>query len=435
MKPLLRFLGIVTALFAVLLIGFSLMLSRTIRNRNRAFRVSVNRINSELNAAAAEGRDPQAVIAERMPDWSAQYGADLPQQPQYLPAQSSSAPFFADSDADSVICSVQDADGLLLGFTVYRVPDNTAKKVRQLTNVLLIACWGAVCAAALYLYLRILAPFRRLSEYPVRIAKLRTAEKLPETKDRYFGNYVWGMNMLNDVMQTDSRRIAQMESQRQAMLASIAHGVKTPVTNIRLYAEALGTGLYSDHGPESKEIAAKITDNADRIEALTAEMIEAAAAAVSAYQPEIEPFYLRELADLTRREFSGQMQLSRVPFTVTCSGNPLIRSDKYGLFRIISQLIGNARKYGDGTGISAAMMRQDDGFCISVRNRGALLPENELPFVFGSFWRGSNAKETEGSGIGLYVSQKIAAALGGRIFARRLPESGEMEFSVFIDTL
>ena len=107
----------------------------------------------------------------------------------------------------------------------------------------------------------------------------------------------------------------------------------------------------------------------------------------------------------------------------------------YGLFRIISQLINNACKYGNGKGIAVMMQRQEEGFSISVRNRGELLPEQEMPFVFGSFWRGSNAQEKEGSGIGLYISQKIAAALGGRIFARGIPDTGEMEFSVFFDSL
>ena len=435
MKPLLRFLGAAAVVFAALLIGFCAAFSHTVKKRERAFRISVNRINSELNAAAAEGHDPQKVILERQADWSARFGADLPQPPEYLPAHSSTAPFFSDSGTDTVVCTVQDASGTLLGFTVYRVPHDTASAVKRLICGVLIFCWAAVCGAALYIHFRILAPFRRLSEYPVRIAKLRTAEKLPETENRFFGKYIWGMNMLNDVMKADSRQIAQMESQRQTMLAAIAHGVKTPITNIRLYAEAISTGLYDRNGPDIREIAEKIAGNADKIEALTAEMIGTAAAAVSAYQPEIEPFYLRELADLVKQEFAEQMRFSRVPFSVTCTVNPIVHSDKFGLFRIISQLIGNALKYGDGSGISAAMMRQDDGFCITVRNRGPLLPESELPFVFGSFWRGSNAAETEGSGIGLYVSQKIAAALGGRVFARRLPESGEMEFSVVFDTM
>ncbi len=54
-------------------------------------------------------------------------------------------------------------------------------------------------------------------------------------------------------------------------------------------------------------------------------------------------------------------------------------------------------KYGDGRRISIQMLKQDDGLCISVKNKGHLLSETELPFVFKSYWRGSNSTGVEGS--------------------------------------
>ncbi len=436
MKPLLRMLAVFTAIFALLLFGCSLLFSRCVTNRNRDYRVAVNRINQELNALTAEQHaDPEAIIREKLPEWSQIYGSSMPVEIQFLPAEHNSRPFTSDISDNTVICSVADAEETLLGFTVYRFSADTEQNAKHLLFALIAVCWLISCGITVYLHFRILAPFRKLSDYPAHIAKLPETEKLPETRDRRFGKFIWGMNMLNDVLKNKQKHIEQMESQRQTILASIAHGVKTPVANIRLYAEAIGTGLYDENSMSSQEIAEKITANAQKIEALTAEMIRTAAQAVSAYQPEIEPFYLKELAALTEQEYSGRLELSRIPFTVTCSGNPLIHSDMYGLFRIISQLINNACKYGNGKGIAVMMQRQEEGFSISVRNRGELLPEQEMPFVFGSFWRGSNAREKEGSGIGLYISQKIAAALGGRIFARGIPDTGEMEFSVFFDSL
>ena len=56
----------------------------------------------------------------------------------------------------------------------------------------------------------------------------------------------------------------------------------------------------------------------------------------------------------------------------------------------------------------------------------------EIPFIFKSFWRGSNAKEKEGSGIGLFVAKEMAKRLGGDIYVKRFEETSEMEFVIFL---
>ena len=144
-----------------------------------------------------------------------------------------------------------------------------------------------------------------------------------------------------------------------------------------------------------------------------------------------EGITVKELADPIRSEFIDRMELKRIPFTVECRSEGMLVSDKYALYRAVSQLLENAVKYGDGGGIRVELMRHDDGFSISVRNRGELLPEKELPYVFRSYWRGSNAAP-EGSGIGLYVVHETVKALGGTVYARRIEETSEMEFVIFL---
>ena len=110
-----------------------------------------------------------------------------------------------------------------------------------------------------------------------------------------------------------------------------------------------------------------------------------------------------------------------------------MESDKYALYRAVSQLLENALKYGDGSGITVKLMKQDEAFSISVRDKGELLPENELPYVFRSYWRGSNAADKNGCGIGLYVVHETAKALGGSVHVRRIEETSEMEFVIYIE--
>ena len=64
------------------------------------------------------------------------------------------------------------------------------------------------------------------------------------------------------------------------------------------------------------------------------------------------------------------------------------------------------------------MGSQDEDVYITVKNKGNVLSEEETAYVFKSFWRGSNSRNVEGQGIGLYVAKKMAEALSGDIFMK-----------------
>lgn len=219
------------------------------------------------------------------------------------------------------------------------------------------------------------------------------------------------------------------------MLTTIAHGIKTPVSNIKLYSEAIETGMYQPDGKANAsdaEVAAKISKNADDITVMVGELIEKASEGFVDFEPVINGFYLNELEKYLHEEYDNRLELLRIPFEVEVAGNSIVKSDKNGICRVLSQLMENAIKYGNGDGISVELHKQDDGYYFSVRNKGSVLEEKELPYIFNSFWRGSNSEGIPGSGIGLFESYSIIRKLGGDIYARSDSGSSEMEFEICI---
>jgi signal transduction histidine kinase len=110
----------------------------------------------------------------------------------------------------------------------------------------------------------------------------------------------------------------------------------------------------------------------------------------------------------------------------------MIKSDKDGICRILSQLMENAIKYGNGDGISVRISKDEEGYLISVKNKGKAVPNKELPFLFNSFYRGSNSEGIPGSGIGLFECYEITRKLCGDIYARSDAENSETEFAVYL---
>lgn len=432
MKKMIRMVIVAAVLFAAVMVGFNAAFDRMYERQLGDRNVVVNRINSSIGSAYAEGGSPEDFIADSFAQWSADFGERAPESVRFIPLSDSGSDFYADTGERCAVCGLYGEDGTLAGLVEYRFADTSFDKVRLCVNIAMCAGFTLVALFIAGTYIKIIMPFRRLSEYPEKLARLRDIQKLPESKSRFFGKYVWGMNMLTDVLAANSRRIHALEGEHQRLVTSIAHGVKTPVANIRLYTDAVRTGLYTEAGATA-EIADKIDKNAEKIQSLAEELMSAADASLDGYDIEIKSFCLSELAELVRSEYTDRMKLLHIPFTVECKGAPVLESDKYALYRAVNQLLENALKYGDGTGITVQMMKQDEGFSISVRSRGDLLPENELPYVFRSYWRGSNAADKSGSGIGLYVVHETAKALGGSVHARRIGETSEMEFVIFLE--
>jgi signal transduction histidine kinase len=429
-KALISFAVIFVILIIALNCGCSIMAERQGSERN----ITANRINDEITREyKSSGMDIERIISARKAEWNEKYGKRAPEKIVYIPVQrKNNDAFYVTADNLCAVCSIYDARGEAVGFVEYIYKEEHHPEFILAANVFILICFIITLSAFIYLTITVLMPFRRLSEYPEKLARMRDIQKLPESKSRYFGKYIWGMNMLTDVLASNSKRIHSLECQRQTLVSTIAHGVKTPVANIRLYTDAVRTGLYSDNGM-TVEIADNIDRNTEKIEALTAELIKSANSLTDERDIEITSFNISELAELIRSEYNDRMKLKRINFTVECRSQSVIDSDKYALYRAVSQLLENAMKYGDGRGVAVELIRDDESICISVKNRGELLPEKELPYVFRSYWRGSNAADKEGSGIGLYVVHETARALGGSVCVRRLEETSEMEFVICID--
>ena len=428
MKRLVISLAAVTLLFLSLALLWLFAVPKLTLSRINARSVTVNRLNSVLENEISEGKEPEASVAELL----TLHETQMPDEIKFLSGKDTEGSVFsASGGGGNMICPVH-KDEEIIGFAVYTYSD----PLKHISDVLVLSvlafCWLAASVFLIFIYLNILKPFVRLSEYPERIAKMPDTDKLPETRNRRFGKFIWSMNMLRDVLINERNRSERLEGQRRTLLASVAHGVKTPVTNIRLYAEAIKTGLYSENGSDNAALAEKIDRNAEKIQSLVKELIETSASAASSYTPEITSFYISEMAKIISGEYTERMNISHIPFDVECRSEHIMNSDLYGLVRIVSQLIENAVKYGNGEGIKVSIESDPDGVCISVCNKGELLPEEELLFIFDSFRRGSNSHDVEGSGIGLFTARTIASALGGSVAARRLEDSGEMEFTVYI---
>jgi len=281
-----------------------------------------------------------------------------------------------------------------------------------------LAAMALLCLTVmLFIRRNIIKPFNALSDVPYELSKGNLTAAVKENSSRFFGRFNWGMDLLRENLEQQKKRELELQKDRQTLLLSLSHDLKTPLSAIKLYSKALLKGLYPD--PERQtEIAYRINEKADEIEDYISRIITASREDFLAIDVITGEFYLAELIEKISLYYSEKLRLISTDFVVGSCENCIIRGDIDRSVEVLQNIIENAVKYGDGKSISIDFSQEDDCVLITVKNSGSSLSDYELTHIFDSFWRGSNAGNIPGCGLGLYICRQIMHKMKGEIFAK-----------------
>ena len=115
-------------------------------------------------------------------------------------------------------------------------------------------------------------PFEHLSDIPYELSKGNLTTPVKETKNRFFGKFLWGIDILRENIEQKRQRELEMQKEKKTLLLSLSHDIKTPLSAIKLYSAALSKNLYSDTEKQHK-IAENINEKADEIEGYVSQIV------------------------------------------------------------------------------------------------------------------------------------------------------------------
>lgn len=320
---------------------------------------------------------------------------------------------FYGADSDNIIHEI---DGELYRFD-YRA-DGIGDKTRLIitVNVFLGLMTAAIITVMLYIKLKILRPFEKLSDVPYELSKGNLTAPVKETKNRFFGRFVWGVDMLRENMEQQKERELNLQRDKKMLLLSLSHDIKTPLSAIKLYSKALSKGLYSS--PEKQlEIAESIGTKVDEIESYVSQIITASREDFLSLDVNMGEFYLSELVTDIRQYYTEKLSLIKTDFTIAEYTDCLLSGDSDRSVEVIQNIMENAIKYGDGKQISVGFSEEDGCILVTIANSGCTLADSDIPHIFESFWRGANAENEKGSGLGLYICRQLMHKMNGDVFA------------------
>lgn len=390
--------------------------------QNMAYKVEINEVMQALEEAG--------MFFE--PDLQ---GMEAVRAVSYLPAESMSIQktedFYRNRNNMHMTVLPLLSEGRVSGYVRFDyIPGTGKERMLYLTEGILFFAWIILTAVLWYIRQRILKPFHVLSGMPYELAKGNLQWELKEHKSRFFGKFIWGVGMLQDALRTSRQQALKLEKEKKLLLLSISHDIKIPLSAIKLYAKALQEGIY---GSEEEKIrgARQIAKNALEIEEFVKKIIGAASEDVVLCGMEqtgtegaaaCTEFYLKDLVEKVRECYAPKCRLLMTQFRIDAYENKLLRGNLDLAFEVVENLMENAFKYGDGKEIRVAFGEEDYCQLIEVYNSGEAVAEEEMPHLFDSFYRGTNAGEKEGNGLGLYIGRQLMRKMEGDIFAVREQE-------------
>lgn len=308
-----------------------------------------------------------------------------------------------------------------IGGRLYRF-DYTAKnnsgnaQIIVMVNVILAVMTAAVFGILFYVRRKILRPFERLTNVPYELSKGNLTLPVKESKNRFFGKFLWGIDRLRENIEQQRQRGLELQKEKKTLLLSLSHDIKTPLSVIKLYAKALSKNLYPDKETQ-REIAESINEKANEIEDYVSRIIAASREDFLSFDVENGEFYLSELVQTIAAYYSEKLALVKTEFAIGEYQNCMLFGDLDRAVEVLQNVMENALKYGDGKRIELVFPEDDEAVLITVKNNGCTLDRSDLPHIFESFWRGANSGTIPGSGLGLYICRQLMHKMNGEIFA------------------
>jgi PAS domain S-box-containing protein len=252
--------------------------------------------------------------------------------------------------------------------------------------------------------------------YPVKDRAGRITEVVLTHQD------VTRAKLAEDELLRSRDQLREAVNARDEFISICSHELKTPVTSMKLQfqlaAKQLAKGDPSAYAAEMVQKRTRIAnEQLTRMAHLIEEMLDVSRISAGQLQLTQEAVDLNALAEEVVERFKEQFEESNTSLRFSANSQlGAVYGDRYRLEQVLSNLLGNALKYGAGKPVAVSLAAENGLLRLTVADAGiGIAPEN-LERIFGRFERAVPYTNITGLGLGLFISRRIVEAHGGRIW-------------------
>ncbi len=255
----------------------------------------------------------------------------------------------------------------------------------------------------IYMYVTIIRPFRKLKVFAKRVAGGNLDIPLEMDRHNLFGAFTESFDIMRLELKKAHIAEAQANASKKELIAKLSHDIKTPVASIKAVSEV---GLEVTNKEKDKANYIQIIRKADQINTLITNLFTATLEELQ--QLSVIPKDIESKQIKTMLENADYMHRAVIPKIPEC----LVFADTLRLQQVFDNIFANSYKYAN-TDIFITFNKIDSHICIIIEDFGGGVKDDELPLLKEKFKRGSNSINTEGAGLGLYISDYFMKEMKG----------------------
>lgn len=263
-----------------------------------------------------------------------------------------------------------------------------------------------ICVGYLF-YLRraVIKPFYKLKGFAERVAEGNLDIPLQMDRQNVFGAFTESFDIMRAELKKARIAETKINESKKELVAKLSHDIKTPVASIKAASE-VGAALATDE--KIRENYERITQKADQINTLVTNLFSATLEEL--HELTVSPSDMKSETLQVLLENADYMHRAVIPSIPEC----MIFADRLRLQQVFDNIFANSNKYAN-TEINIEISVEENYLTVSIEDCGGGVGEDELPLLKEKFKRGSNTRNIEGAGLGLYISDYCMKKMHGRL--------------------
>ena len=302
-------------------------------------------------------------------------------------------------------------------------------------NIFIITCCFTIIILGIFYLQKIVFKnyindiLTKLSDMLATISDMNETEVFSMIDDSIFSKLQHQTLRLINILKSQNKKMEYEKNEIKSLISDIAHQLKTPLTNMKIYSEFL---QYENLLEEDRiEFNKVIMLSLDKLCFLVESMIKMSRLESSIINLHKRPSEINESILSAITQLYKKAQLKNIKIEFSPKENIKLNYDEKWTTEAIFNIIENAIKYSHKDSTIFINVEKYEIFTrIDIKDEGIGISEEEIPKIFKRFYRGSNVLNEEGIGIGLYLSREIVTKQGGYIKVKSY-KNGSI-FSMFL---
>ncbi|MCL1792436.1 MAG: HAMP domain-containing histidine kinase [Oscillospiraceae bacterium] len=293
---------------------------------------------------------------------------------------------------------------------------NAAKKSRDFALQVFLCVYMAVFAGTeifFYLYCErsVLRPFRKLRRFAKDVAMGNLDMPLEMDMHGRFGAFTESFDLMREELKKARENERAADRSKKELVASLSHDIKTPIASIKAAAELM---LLKAKDEKEKIQLERINEKTEQINLLVTDVFHATLEELQELSVTVAEIQSTAIPQLIQNaDYKGKAGLFCIPQCI-------VLADPARLQQVFDNIISNSYKYA-GTDIEINAIFEDRHLVIDIMDFGPGAPGEELPFLFNKFYRGKNAGDKSGYGLGLHISKFLIEQMSGSLRCENRP--------------